>query len=90
MSFKEDFGTIEESVSEVQHICTAASVQRRRLAEDELAEIFEFANTANEAYDHFRFGIVRFLRLRSMARRAYKDQGEDSTFNDTLSSNSGL
>jgi len=38
---------------------------------------------AYAAYELFRNGVVRFLRLRSMARRAFKDQGEDEIFNDT-------
>jgi len=84
--FQDEYETLEESISDIQEICTDASEQKRRLTKDELAHISEFAHTANEAFDRFRSEIVRFLRMRSMARRAFKNHGEDPIFNGTLPS----
>jgi hypothetical protein len=84
LCFRGDYNVVEESVSQIEATRESASEQKRRLNGNDLAQISDFANEAHAAYELFRNGIVRFLRLRSMARRAFKDQGEDEIFNDTL------
>ena len=86
LCFRGDYDVVEESVLQIEATSASASEQKRRLNGHELAQISDFANEAYAAYELFRNAIVCFVRVRSMARRAFKDQGEDEIFNDTLPS----